>query len=37
MYTFEDKGDSVPAFVAKLWKIVEDPKTDDMIYWGVVS
>ncbi|XP_067211083.1 heat shock factor protein-like isoform X2 [Linepithema humile] len=25
---------SVPAFLAKLWKLVEDPETDDLICWS---
>lgn len=25
---------SVPAFLAKLWKMVDDPETDSMISWG---
>ncbi|XP_067142548.1 heat shock factor protein-like [Centruroides vittatus] len=24
----------LPVFIAKLWKIVEDPETDDLISWG---
>ncbi len=25
---------NVPAFLAKLWKMVDDPETDQMISWG---
>ncbi|EZA59036.1 Heat shock factor protein [Ooceraea biroi] len=27
-------GAGVPAFLAKLWKLVEDPQTDDLICWS---
>lgn len=29
-------GTSVPAFLAKLWRMVEDPDTNDLIYWNTV-
>lgn len=28
---------SVPAFLNKLWTLVEDPGTDDLISWSQVS
>ena len=28
---------SVPAFLTKLWTLVEDPSTDDLICWDPVS
>lgn len=37
MHAISDFGTSVPAFLAKLWKLVEDPKTDDLICWSPVS
>lgn len=30
-------GTHVPAFLAKLWKIVDDPSTNDLICWSEVS
>lgn len=30
-------GTHVPAFLAKLWKIVDDPSTNDLIGWSEVS
>ncbi|XP_018311560.1 heat shock factor protein isoform X2 [Mycetomoellerius zeteki] len=34
MRTTSDLGASVPAFLAKLWKMVEDPETDYLISWS---
>ncbi|XP_015188915.1 PREDICTED: heat shock factor protein 1 isoform X2 [Polistes dominula] len=34
MHTIPDLGTGVPAFLAKLWKLVEDPETDDLICWS---
>ncbi|XP_017791384.1 PREDICTED: heat shock factor protein 1-like isoform X1 [Habropoda laboriosa] len=34
MHTIPELGTSVPAFLAKLWKLVEDPETDDLICWS---
>ncbi|XP_043259854.1 heat shock factor protein-like isoform X4 [Colletes gigas] len=34
MHTIPELGTSVPAFLAKLWKLVEDPETDDLICWA---
>ncbi|XP_063703242.1 heat shock factor protein isoform X2 [Culicoides brevitarsis] len=34
MHTFGDTGTGVPAFLAKLWRLVEDPETNDLIYWS---
>ena len=28
---------SVPAFLSKLWTLVEDPATDELICWDAVS
>lgn len=28
---------AVPAFLAKLWKLVEDPSSDHLISWSLVS
>ncbi|PSN39502.1 hypothetical protein C0J52_17781 [Blattella germanica] len=33
MHSVEELGAHVPAFLAKLWKIVEDPETNDLICW----
>lgn len=27
----------ISAFLGKLWKMVEDPKTDELIQWGKVT
>ncbi|KAG7199313.1 hypothetical protein KM043_018164 [Ampulex compressa] len=35
MHTIPELGTSVPAFLAKLWKLVEDPETDDLICWSL--
>ena len=39
MYNFSDMGsnNNVPAFLTKLWTLVEDTSTDDMICWDPVS
>ena len=36
MHSVGDSGANVPAFLAKLWKLVEDPTTDDLINWNEV-
>jgi heat shock transcription factor 1 len=36
MHSIEELGTNVPAFLAKLWKIVEDPETNDLICWSAV-
>lgn len=30
-------GANVPAFLAKLWKLVDDPESDHLISWSPVS
>lgn len=30
-------GSNVPAFLTKLWTLVEDPETDPLICWSPVS
>lgn len=30
-------GNNVPAFLTKLWTLVEDPDTDPLICWSPVS
>jgi hypothetical protein len=35
MHTFGETG--VPAFLAKLWRLVEDEETNDLIGWSSVS
>lgn len=38
MHTFgENSGSGVPAFLAKLWRLVEDEDTNNLIYWNAVS
>lgn len=37
MHTFETNSSNVPAFLVKLWNIVEDPTCDDIIAWSDVS
>jgi len=37
MHTISDLNAGVPAFLAKLWKLVEDPETNDLICWSPVS
>ncbi|PNF19511.1 hypothetical protein B7P43_G02332 [Cryptotermes secundus] len=34
MHSIEELGTNVPAFLVKLWKIVEDPETNDLICWS---
>ncbi|XP_055854708.1 heat shock factor protein isoform X2 [Episyrphus balteatus] len=34
MHTFSDTGAGVPAFLAKLWRLVEDPETNNLICWS---
>ncbi|XP_012276946.1 heat shock factor protein 1 isoform X2 [Orussus abietinus] len=34
MHPIMELGTSVPAFLGKLWKLVEDPETDDLICWA---
>ncbi|KAL6440165.1 hypothetical protein ACFW04_003041 [Cataglyphis niger] len=34
MHTVAELGTGVPAFLAKLWKLVEDPETDNLICWS---
>lgn len=36
MHSIEELGTNVPAFLVKLWKIVEDPETNDLICWSAV-
>jgi hypothetical protein len=32
-----ESGMGVPAFLAKLWRLVEDKETDNLITWSQVS
>ncbi|XP_058053945.1 uncharacterized protein LOC131205732 isoform X3 [Anopheles bellator] len=34
MHTFSETGTGVPAFLAKLWRLVEDSETNDLISWS---
>ncbi|XP_075216525.1 heat shock factor isoform X2 [Lycorma delicatula] len=34
MHSISEFGANVPAFLAKLWKMVEDPSTNDLILWS---
>ncbi|XP_073845052.1 heat shock factor isoform X7 [Musca autumnalis] len=34
MHTFGETGAGVPAFLAKLWRLVEDPETNNLICWS---
>jgi heat shock transcription factor 1 len=36
MHSVEELGTNVAAFLAKLWKLVEDPETNDLICWNSV-
>lgn len=33
----ENNSGNVPAFLVKLWTLVEDPSTDELIHWDAVS
>lgn len=37
MHTFSENSTGVPAFLAKLWRLVEDEETNNLIYWSAVS
>lgn len=37
MHTFGENSTAVPAFLAKLWRLVEDEDTNNLIYWSAVS
>lgn len=37
MHTFSENSSGVPAFLAKLWRLVEDDETNNLIYWSAVS
>jgi heat shock transcription factor 1 len=39
MHPFGDNGQQsgVPAFLAKLWRLVEDTETNNLIAWSSVS
>lgn len=37
MHTFSENSAGVPAFLAKLWRLVEDEETNNLIYWSAVS
>lgn len=37
MHTFNETGAGVPAFLAKLWRLVDDPETNNLICWSKVS
>nr|XP_036230378.1 heat shock factor protein isoform X2 [Bactrocera oleae] len=34
MHTFSETGAGVPAFLAKLWRLVDDPDTNHLICWN---
>ncbi|XP_067627192.1 heat shock factor protein isoform X3 [Eurosta solidaginis] len=34
MHTFSETGAGVPAFLAKLWRLVDDPDTNSLICWS---
>nr|CAD7204702.1 unnamed protein product [Timema douglasi] len=36
MHSTEEIGTNVPAFLAKLWKIVDDPETNELICWSPI-
>lgn len=36
MHGLENSGLGVPAFLAKLWRLVDDPETNSLIYWSQV-
>lgn len=37
MHTISESSSGVPAFLAKLWRLVEDEETNNLIYWNAVS
>ena len=37
MHGLSDIGPNVPAFLVKLWKLVNDPETDELICWSEVN
>lgn len=37
MHTVSENSSGVPAFLAKLWRLVEDDETNNLIYWNAVS
>lgn len=37
MHTFSENSAGVPAFLAKLWRLVEDEETNNLIDWSAVS
>lgn len=37
MHTISENSSGVPAFLAKLWRLVEDEETNNLIYWNAVS
>lgn len=37
MHSITETGTTVPAFLGKLWSMVEDPETNDLIAWSLVS
>jgi hypothetical protein len=37
MHTFGENTGGTPAFLAKLWRLVEDEETNDLISWSLVS
>lgn len=37
MHPLESSGTSVPAFLAKLWRLVEEPETNSLISWSQAS
>lgn len=36
MHSITEVGSNVPAFLAKLWKLVEDTEFDELICWSEV-
>lgn len=36
MHSITEVGSNVPAFLAKLWKLVEDAEFDELICWSEV-
>lgn len=37
MHSIAETSTAVPAFLGKLWSMVEDPETNDLIAWSSVS